>query len=530
MAFPLTPNVGDTWTESGIRFRFTGDSWDFAETGKGQELIVAANDPQTGTNDATLGAIWRNSVTGEAFRYEASKLASTPITVTTSPSPGITANLLTPFTYSRQSFTLPLTSVTSTVEIKAKRYAYWSFDLTLKIYAGENTTAANETPGDSVFGAGTVIAQETISYGAATVDVVDTITFAPIAILPPGKATFVLEVTNAVDTGSGSLVPIELYNYPINSYDGGQFGSSNLDLDFTVTATTVGEVEWNPLSAGQDIIIASGSAGNPGFRLNGEPIQVGDLWIDSDDNIIRIYDGAAWPSCLVSYDPSVLGILTSYNSQDAIDEMDIITFILAIGAGFVGRYYPTTNTADFTTASTYVDGVLPAANTLATPGFLVVVEESFGQAPAPVVQMYKGDYLFAYPAGNTWIHFQVGKKLPTYSELNDTPSVFSGYSGYIAACNSTEDALEYILDTDSHSYRQDSAPTARNAGDIWVSTSEYEKVASSAGSASWSGVSYVTTSSSPPTSPQSGRLWYDTSTSSLYIYDTTLTPPSWVNV
>jgi hypothetical protein len=67
MAFPLAPTIGQLHTEVDIVYEWTGSSWDL-DVQLSQELSENLVDP-TPADVASNGAVWRNTVTGEAWEY-----------------------------------------------------------------------------------------------------------------------------------------------------------------------------------------------------------------------------------------------------------------------------------------------------------------------------------------------------------------------------------------------------------------------------------------------------------------------------
>lgn len=68
MAFPLAPSVGTLHTEAGTQYKWNGTSWD-VEIPTSQELLKSTSDP-TAANTSVVGAVWRNTSTGDAWQYE----------------------------------------------------------------------------------------------------------------------------------------------------------------------------------------------------------------------------------------------------------------------------------------------------------------------------------------------------------------------------------------------------------------------------------------------------------------------------
>lgn len=369
MAFPLTPSIGQYHTELGLRYKWTGASWDLLDTSNDNQIVITSTvDPVTGVDTAShVGAIWRNTATGKAFRYE------------------------------------------------------------------------------------TVL-------------------------------------------GSAPLVQ-----------------------------------EWNPIKESPDFQV---SLITPTISSIGSSLKEGDIWVESTEG--RVYFRSAantWMPLNAFYDNTVVNALTSSYTGGAINEIDsIFDSTIINGSRFIGTYAPSTNTADFVASTSYADGTLPAANTLLVPDFLVVTEQAVGQAPAPTVQMYKGDFLLADPVTNTWIHYQFGALPLSYLLLGDTPSSYATFGQQLIRVNATETGMELALQgTDKQTNYSAVSPGTFIDSDLWVdSTSKLESVATGG---QWLYTSPVSvTTGVPPANPFNGALWYDRFSSTLYIYDASITPASWVGV
>ena len=68
MAFPLAPALGQLHVEAGIQYEWSGVTWDVL-LATNQELIRSTVDP-TVTDTSSVGAVWRNTVSGGAWQYE----------------------------------------------------------------------------------------------------------------------------------------------------------------------------------------------------------------------------------------------------------------------------------------------------------------------------------------------------------------------------------------------------------------------------------------------------------------------------
>ena len=526
MAFPLAPTTGQYHTEAGLRYKWTGTSWDLLDTSSdNQVLITSTVDPVTGVDTAPhIGTIWRNTATGEAFRYETIPAPSSYV-VDLSPA---TNSSTSGGPYSRQTINFPATIALGEYSVEFILNTGKSFIVQLKIFTGE-AVGSTFTSGEALFGVPPVWSSPTQSFSNSSGSTINV----PVnfnvggTVFPAGLHTFLVEITNEVPVGDFPNFKSSTTNpYPQGSYA----GAAIVDMQFAISGTlTDDSQEWNPVRESPDFQVGSAT---PISSSIGSSLKEGDIWINSTTGSIYYRNSAnTWVPIKAFYNNAIQNLLTSTNTQGAIEELDAIFDIVGGGSRPVGTYAPSTNTADFFPSTAYTDGTLPAANTLTAPDFLVVTEESVGQAPAPTIQMYKGDYLLADPGTNTWVHYPFGSPPLSFLLLSDTPSAYTGQNGQVLRVNATETGLEYInpLATDFHSYYQGTAPGVFIDSDLWVNqTNLLESVATGG---QWLYTAPVATSvSTPPSNPTSGALWYDKLGSTLYIYDTSTIPASWVAV
>ena len=523
MAFPLTPAANEYHTEAGLRYKWTGVSWDLLDSSSdNQVLITSTTDPVNGLDTAPhIGTIWRNTSTGKAFRYETLPGPS-PLVVDLSGSPSITGHS----PYPRQSVTFEGTTLVSTYGVTFFVTVGSSFDATLKVFTGESSSGLFSS-GESLFGAPLFTSTtQSISHSGGASDEDTFVDFNVGQSFPNGVHSFIIELTNTVPADQPQVRSDTNSPYP-----GGFFGATSWDIAFKMTGTQIGDgYEWNPVKAAPSFMAQSAP---PNTRDSGDPLKEGDIWIDSTTSSIYYRSPAStWIPIKAVYDNTLVNVLTSTNTQGAIEEIDAIYDVVEGGSRFIGTYAPSTNTADFLASTGYTDGVLPSANLLYASDFLVVTEEGIGQAPAPAVQMYKGDYLFDWKDTNTWVHYQFGSSAPSFLSLSDTPGSYSGQSGQIVQVNSPESGLEFAspLAADNHSfYIIAGGPTVFKDSDIWIDETALTESVGTAGV--WKYTSPVAvTSTTPPTGVSDGSLWYDRDSSTLYIYDVSINPPSWVAV
>jgi len=525
MPFPLTPIVGQRHTEVGLKYRWTGSSWDLLSDF--QELILSTADPVNGTNTASEGAVWRNTTTGSAWQY------STSGVVLNSPQYFVFNNLGTSSginwgnpTHKRQSFTLSSASRIDSISVALRRSAgVASGNLVMGLYYGADAVSSASIPISST-NLGQLIQSVSLPDTTTTAATYATFTFNFGAILPPGVYTFVL--LSSVATAN-LVAGISSVAYAGGVRDG---GAAN-DLAFSLAATPASYTSrWDPIVHKPTFQLGTSF---PTTQPSGASLVRGDLWYNTTAGAegLAYWTGTGWVAIRTFYNPAIQNVLLTNDQQSAIDELDVIVDRLALGTNFVGSYNPITNQVDFTTLSGFPDGTLPAASTVGNSS-VIVTKTATGQAPAPTIPMNKGDFLVADPVANTWTLIPVGTALDEFTDYLDTPSTYVGSVGYNVAVNATETGLEFVPKTDVQSIYSAGAPALRpngsalQIGDQWLDASTNRE--KHWDGAVWQDQVYtiVTATSTPPTSPASGRLWYDKATSTLFIWDTLAT--KWVAV
>lgn len=523
MAFPLTPNIFDRHTESGQEFVWTGSSWDLESSNKKQELILATTNPLV-TDVSEVGAIWRNTLSNEAFRYEISRSPSSiPFSVDNLTGVADYGDYTIPTI--RQSLSLPNSGATlNTLTIAVKIDPGASALVSLKTFQGEDLSSSPSIDGETLFGTPPIETFTTTVFSTSATAVQKVPVDFSFTEVYSGKVTVVCEVLNYTSQ----------VRFPVtkDEYGGGIGGNlSYLDLQFSISGFLYSGKEWNKVSSYQESLV---DGVEPNTRTDGSALMEGDIWLNSAEGTWSFYNGSNWITAKTRYDPSIVNVLASTTTQSAIEELDAIVDVLSGGVGFVGSYSPLSNLVDFTAVSGYPDGVLPAANTLSSPDFLVVVDEGTGQAPAPTVPMYKGDFLIADTLSNTWIHVPIGSGILRFLDLTDTPSSYAGQGGQVLEVNSAENAIKFSPGGDSQSITSSTEPTAKLLGDQWFNTSnnqEYVATNIATPTTVWERQVYVHVDyDNPPSSPVSGQLYYDTKTKTLSIWDISTTPPLWVSI
>lgn len=529
MAFPLTPTVGQVHTEVGLKYKWVGTSWDLLSDF--QELVLSTVDP-TAADAADIGTVWRNTTDGSAWQrvgLEPSSIVGTPVQFDTLDfAAGGGNNTGNGPRVSRFSFDLAqwtnITSMSVFASIGAiGQIANGTYQVT--IFEGEDTAAANNTAvGGLTLG---------VQVAASGVENVDgngpigfgnywPVTFTDNNILAPGRYTAVINWNTTlfvVNSYSPDTVPGQAANL------------AGSDQPRRITGVLLATGVWEQIL--HEPTFQLGTA-TPTTQASGASLVAGDMWYDTTATSESLYywDGAAWQPIKTFYDSTLQNVLVANDEQEALVEIDVVVDRLETGVNFVGTYAPSTNTADFTTLSALPDGTLPAANTVGN-SFLVVVEQATGQSPAPVVPMNKGDFLVADPIANTWIHVPIGTAVDEFIDYLDTPTTYVGSAGKNVAVNAGETALEFATPADVMSIYSTTAPatrldlTALQLGDQWLdATTNREKFWDGA---VWREQVYVdATPTTPPAAPVDGLLWYDETTSALYIWDATI--PQWVAI
>lgn len=518
MAFPLSPTTGQRTTESGIRYYWTGNSWDHIDAVRGQELIVSTTDPRDGIDIRPVGSVWRNTTTGAAYRMETARGRGGIFSFGNNGGPG---SLYSNPDRIRQSFSIQTSSINQINIDFFNTTVGEVINVNLAIYEGEDSSQSGLLTGDAIFGANTALYASSSTY--VTTGGAQDVSFPFAASLPTGIYTLYVEQFSAAGlplTSSFRTSPSRTSGFRF--FNNGSSQEVSLRLNGVFGTDEV----WEPLTISQEFIV---SAAIPLNKKNGEAIDYGDLWFNPTDNTLEVYDGGGWRKVEASYENALTSLhIASITTTGAINELDVYIDTLEQTVKFIGSYQPSTNTASFTALSGYASGVLPAANTLSSPGFLIVTEQAVGQAPAPAVPMLKGDYLIADPATNVWTHVDIGTAISSFLALTDTPSTYTGSATYTLRVNSSETGVEFAQAGDVHSYLDASAPTIEKTGDEWVSTDYTESVAIDL--TNWRQHAYVAETSGTPPTAYPGRLWYDQSTSSLFIYDDSLVPPTWVEI
>jgi len=516
MAFPLNPILQERHTEESINYRWTGSSWDVVSDF--QELILSTADPINGTNTAPEGAIWRNTTTGSAWQYTTSgqTLDSPQYFVYNNLTASSGVSWGNP-THKRQSFTLSSAVRVNDIKVSLRRSAGTaSGTITMYLYNGSDSTTSPSSPVSSL-GLGSLIQSVTVNDTTTTAATYSTVTFTFNKILPAGTYTFLL-LSSAT---TGDLVA----GRSTTTYSGGFRDANAADLAFSLSATPASYSSgWKSITHSPSIQIGTVS---PTAQESGSSLVVGDLWYNTTAGFegLAYWTGTGWVAIRTFYDPTLQNVFAQNDNQGVIDEIDAIVDRLETGINFIGTYNPITNQADFTTLSGLTDGTLPAASTVGN-SFLVVIRQAVGQSPAPVVQMNRGDFLVADPVANTWTLASVGDALEKFTEYFDVPSTYVGAAKSNLLVNATEDGLEFGFVDDTQSIRSAGAPTERpsteplHLGDQWLDTTTNNE--KHWDGADWRNQVYVrvTDTTTAPSSPVSGTLWYDKTTSTLFIWDT----------
>jgi hypothetical protein len=289
------------------------------------------------------------------------------------------------------------------------------------------------------------------------------------------------------------------------------------------TSVTGGGAEWVQIVNLPSIQIGF----NPTTQTSGASLVPGDLAIDNgtgtDIGVLRFWNGTSWNNIETFYDNTVAAMAGNpETTQDAIDALASRISLLVKGLAYFGTYNASTNTADFTAASGLTDGTLPAAGTTNQDSYLVVnVDGTPGTGPLAGTAMDKGDWIVS--DGTSWTHLDISTNVDEFRELIDTPASYAGSAGRVVAVNATEDGLEFVEATDTHSIYSATSPTTRlggaalQAGDRWINSTTL--VPSTWSGTAWQAVSPVIVSTTAPTQTSEGLLWYNPSVSTLFIRD-----------
>jgi hypothetical protein len=526
MAFPIIATENDIYVEADLKYirKTLPTRWDLVN--EGQELILSVVDPTAG-DAATVGTVWRNTATGEAWQREAVKptsSAGTPVVLANLPyTSGFASNYTaTGPTVFRFSFDLDqwtnITKMSVFMKIgNSGDTANGVYDF--RIFEGEDLLSATDTPpatlnlGSQIVTSGS----KTVALnGVIGIDQFWSATFLP-SIIPPGRYTLVVETTTTLSVsvprtssnGNGSFS-----QFPV-------FQASHI-LEGVPLLSSV----WVPILHQPSVQLGIAV---PTTQADGSSLVPGDLWYNTTvgSASLMFWDGTAWIEAKTFYDNTIQNVFVSDDNQSTLDEVDAILDRLESGINFVGSYNPATNQADFTTLSGLTDGTLPADNTVGN-SFLVVTIQATGQAPAPIIPLNKGDFLVADPVTNTWFQIPIGRAVDEFTDYLDTPSSYLGAASSFLRVNATETGVEFAVPVDTHSLASATAPTLRQdgsalqVGDQWYDTvTNREKLWDGA---MWKEQVYV----SQPTLVADGLLWYDTITSSLYIWDATVN--QWVAI
>lgn len=536
MVFPIGPATNDRHEEAGVPYIWTGASWDVDISG--QVLVTSTVDP-TVTDTADIHTVWRNTTDGSAWQREEIAPDSPipgagPLILTTEPLAidSTAVAQVGPVTFRQSFFLTSWTTITdfrflATVDIVGGTFNPGT-TFSGSIFKGQDSTSAMTAAVGSL-ALGTQVATSNVlsvptsgntpGFGGGW-----TLTFSDGNLLAPGTYTVVIEYAGTdflVVAAKDSLTDGQVGNDPAH------------DLNFSLFGNQAQVGGWVPIVKDATIQIAGAA---PTTQPGGGSLIAGDLWVSSiagEEGVLYYWDGIAWVGTKTFYNNTIQGFLVAQDEQAAINELDVYIDRLEGGINFVGTYAPSTNTADFTTASGLPDGTLPAANTVGN-SFLVVTEQAIGQAPAPAVQMNRGDFLVADPVANTWTLIPVGTAIDEFTNYPDTPSSYVGNAEKVVSVNATETGLEFITASDTHTNRTNPAPVlhpngnALAAGDYWQDTvSNLEKFYDGA---AWQDQVYVeVTAGTVPTQVYSGKLWYDTDTGTLYVYDVSATN-KWVAI
>lgn len=321
MAFPLAPALGQLHTEAGIEYEWTGATWDVVLVSN-QELTISTVDP-TPADVAEVGVVWRNTTSGSAFQYEevtpgvfewvkiyketTIQLNSNSVTQPGGSSlipgdleidgGGLTPGVLRYYdgaqwlpidTFFDNSIALLTGSPDTTQEaldVLASRVALLTKGLAYYGTYDANTDNADFTAASGLTDGALPAAGPTNQDTYLVVTVDGTPATGPLAgtfmdkgdwVVSDGVSWTHLDISTNVDEF------IELIDTPA-VYTGA--AGKVVRVNATETA-----LEFAAFEDTQGIYAATA----PTLRVNGNPLQVGDRWIDSTTFRPYNWDGAAW--------------------------------------------------------------------------------------------------------------------------------------------------------------------------------------------------------------------------------------------
>lgn len=322
MAFPLTPIVGQQHTEAGIKYEWTGSSWDLV-IGNYQKLIESTVDP-TPADVAEQGQIWRNTITGNAWEYSENFAAGTSEWVRIVSDKSIQISATQPITQpdgtTLQAGDIWIDSANSDRAFYFTVGGSWE---PLKIYF-DNTTANLVGAPTTTQEAIDILAQRaaTLTKGLsfvgsydATTDQADFTTVSGLTDGPLPAAGITNENTYLIVTVSGTPTtgPLTGTAMKVGDYvvsDGVTWTLVPLSAsvtDFTGLTDTpssyVGQagkfVAVNSTETELEFVSSPDThsilqATEPTLRPNGSALSVGDRWVDSTTLNTYVYNGATF--------------------------------------------------------------------------------------------------------------------------------------------------------------------------------------------------------------------------------------------
>lgn len=289
--------------------------------------------------------------------------------------------------------------------------------------------------------------------------------------------------------------------------------------------------EWVRIVSEKSVQI---SAAAPTTQPDNSTLQSGDIWIDSNNSNTAYYrtTTAAWAPLTIYFDNSVANLAgPPVTTQAAIDVLALRANLLSKGISFIGTYDASSDVANYTTASGFTNGALPAAGISNKDTYLVVdIDGTPTSGPLSGTSMVTGDWVIS--DGTSWTHLSLSTSTATFTGLTDTPVNYTGSAGKSVAVNSAETALEFVDTADTHSILASTAPTIRpsgaalSAGDRWVDSTTLNTYVYNG--ASFARIVPTVVSTSAPTQTTEGLLWYNPSVSTLFVRDNTAA--AWVGI
>jgi len=288
---------------------------------------------------------------------------------------------------------------------------------------------------------------------------------------------------------------------------------------------------WN----GSSWVAVNDTSGIAVYAQTSEPTgsNVGDLWFDTDDNNKQYrYNGTAWVAVddarLAANASAISGLQTATNTNAGdistlsgqVTQLE--TDIDLRNRTFISTSAPTaTNTGDIWIDSDdnnklyrWSGSAWVAVND--TSGIAVYAQNSQPSGSNAGDLWFDTDdnnKQYRYN-GSAWVAVDDLRLAANASAISDLQTTTSTNAGNISTNATAIQGLETNIDLRNRTFIQTSAPTASNAGDLWIDSDDNNKLYRWSGSA-WvavndtSGIA-IYAQNSQPTGANVGDIWYDT--------------------